>query len=75
VVPGIGFSPDKLLQARLFIYDDTQYHRLGPNYKQLPINRPVNAVNTQYVGYAPPHASESTRTEVLVHRYRHSEHR
>jgi len=40
VVPGIGFSPDKLLQGRLLIYDDTQYHRLGSNFKQLYINRP-----------------------------------
>jgi len=40
VVPGIGFSPDKLLQGRLLIYDDTQHHRLGPNFKQLYINTP-----------------------------------
>ncbi|KAL0490717.1 catalase [Acrasis kona] len=38
-VPGMGLSPDKLLQGRLLIYDDTQYHRLGPNFKQLYINR------------------------------------
>jgi catalase len=51
LVPGIGFSPDKLLQGRLLVYDDTQYHRLGPNYKQLYINRPQQAeVNTTYVG-------------------------
>jgi len=40
IVPGIGFSPDKLLQGRLLIYDDTQRHRIGTNYKQLPVNRP-----------------------------------
>jgi len=40
VVPGIGFSPDKLLQGRLLIYDDAQHHRLGTNFKQLPVNRP-----------------------------------
>lgn len=40
VVPGIGFSPDKLLQGRLLVYDDTQTHRLGPNFKQIPINCP-----------------------------------
>jgi len=39
-VPGIGFSPDRLLQGRLFLYTDTQLHRLGPNYKMLPINVP-----------------------------------
>jgi len=40
IVPGIGLSPDRLLQGRLLIYDDTQTHRLGANYKQLEINRP-----------------------------------
>lgn len=39
-VPGVGFSPDRLLQGRLFLYPDTQLHRLGPNYKMLPINAP-----------------------------------
>lgn len=42
VVPGIGFSPDLLLQGRLFLYPDTQYHRLGPNYRQIPVNAPKN---------------------------------
>lgn len=46
VVPGIGFSPDKMLQARLFSYPDAQRYRLGGNYQLLPINRPKNAVNT-----------------------------
>jgi len=50
IVPGIGFSPDKLLQGRLLIYDDTQHHRLGPNYKQLPINRPRMEPTTYYTG-------------------------
>lgn len=40
VVPGIGFSPDKMLQGRLFSYPDTQRYRLGVNYNSLPINRP-----------------------------------
>ena len=39
-VPGIGPSPDKMLQGRLFSYPDTQRHRLGPNYHLLPINAP-----------------------------------
>ena len=43
-VPGIEPSEDKLLQGRNFSYSDTQRHRLGPNYQQLPINRPVDAV-------------------------------
>jgi len=45
VVPGISFSPDKLLQARLLIYQDAQLHRIGPNYKQLPINKPLPETN------------------------------
>ncbi|CDP14156.1 unnamed protein product [Coffea canephora] len=31
---------DKLLQTRIFAYGDTQRHRLGPNYMQLPVNAP-----------------------------------
>jgi len=40
VVPGIGFSPDKMLQARLFAYADAHRHRLGTHYEALPVNRP-----------------------------------
>lgn len=40
VVPGIGYSDDKLLQTRIFSYPDTQRHRLGPNYLMLPWNAP-----------------------------------
>jgi len=45
-VPGVGPSPDKMLQGRLFSYHDTHLHRLGPNYHLLPINAPKAAVNT-----------------------------
>jgi len=45
IVPGIEFSADKLLQGRTFSYADTQRHRLGPNYLQLPINRPIVPVD------------------------------
>jgi catalase len=38
-VPGIGPSPDKMLQGRLFAYGDTQRYRLGVNHTQLPVNR------------------------------------
>lgn len=42
IVPGIDFTNDPLLQARLFSYTDTQLSRLGgPNFHQLPINKPV----------------------------------
>lgn len=40
IVPGIGFSPDRLLQGRLFSYGDTQRYRLGVNYSQIPVNAP-----------------------------------
>ena len=40
VVPGIGFSPDKMLQARLFSYGDAQRYRLGVNHHQIPVNAP-----------------------------------
>lgn len=40
IVPGIGFSPDRLLQGRLFAYGDAQRYRLGINHKELPINAP-----------------------------------
>lgn len=39
-VPGVEPSPDKLLQGRLFSYPDTQRHRLGPNFAQIPVNCP-----------------------------------
>ncbi|HLU91978.1 MAG TPA: catalase [Pedomonas sp.] len=40
VVPGIGFSPDRMLQARLFSYGDAQRYRLGVNHHQIPVNAP-----------------------------------
>ncbi len=40
MVPGIGPSPDKMLQARLMSYADTHLHRLGVNHHQIPVNRP-----------------------------------
>lgn len=40
VVPGIGFSPDRMLQGRLFAYGDAQRYRLGVNADQIPVNRP-----------------------------------
>jgi len=40
VVPGISFSPDRMLQARLFSYGDAQRYRLGVNHHQIPVNQP-----------------------------------
>lgn len=53
VVPGIDFSNDPLLQGRLFSYTDTQLLRLGgPNFAQIPINRPIVEVhNNQRDGW------------------------
>ena len=45
VVPGIGFSPDKFLQGRLFAYGDAQRYRLGVNHNQIPVNKARNQVN------------------------------
>jgi len=46
VVPGIGFSPDKMLQGRLFSYGDAQRYRLGVNHHLIPVNRARCPVNT-----------------------------
>ena len=40
VVPGMGYSPDKMLQARLFAYHDAQLYRVGTNHQHLPVNAP-----------------------------------
>ena len=47
-VPGIGPSPDKMLQGRLFSYHDTHLHRLGPNYHLLPVNAPKACIANNY---------------------------
>ncbi|EOM77688.1 catalase [Rhodococcus rhodnii] len=46
VVPGIGFSPDKMLLGRVFSYADAHRYRIGPNYADLPVNAPKNQVNS-----------------------------
>jgi catalase len=40
VVPGMGYSPDKMLQGRLFAYHDAQLYRVGTNHQHLPVNAP-----------------------------------
>ncbi len=40
IVPGLGFSPDRMLQGRLFSYGDAQRYRLGVNHHQIPVNAP-----------------------------------
>ncbi|MDD3580620.1 MAG: catalase [Desulfobacca sp.] len=53
IVPGLSFSPDKMLQARIFSYADAHRYRLGVNYALLPINRPraTQAHNYQRDGF------------------------
>jgi catalase len=48
IVPGIGFSPDKMLQARIFSYADAHRYRIGTHYEMLPVNRPKSAVHTYH---------------------------
>lgn len=48
LVPGIEPSPDKMLQGRLFSYNDTHRHRLGANHMQLPVNCPYRVANKNY---------------------------
>jgi catalase len=45
IVSGISFSPDKMLQARIFAYADAQRYRLGANHQHLPVNRPRNEIS------------------------------
>ncbi|MEU0514118.1 MULTISPECIES: catalase [Amycolatopsis] len=46
MVPGIGPSPDKMLQGRLFAYPDAHRYRIGANFAQLPVNAPKSPVNS-----------------------------
>lgn len=48
LVPGIGLSPDKLLQGRLFAYGDAQRYRLGVNADQIPVNSPHCSVHSYH---------------------------
>ncbi|MGR3200188.1 MAG: catalase [Paracoccus sp. (in: a-proteobacteria)] len=50
LVDGLDFSDDKMLVGRTFSYSDTQRHRVGPNYLQLPVNQPRAAVSTNQSG-------------------------
>ena len=47
-VDGIGLSPDKMLQGRILAYPDAHRYRLGANYEQIPVNRPINEVNNYH---------------------------
>ncbi len=72
VVPGISFSPDKMLQGRLFSYGDAQRYRLGVNHQQIPVNAPrcpfhnyhrdgamrVDGNHSSTIGYEPNSSGE-----------------
>jgi len=49
IVPGISFSPDKMLQARIFSYADAHRYRVGTWYEKLPVNAPRSAVATYHL--------------------------
>jgi catalase len=63
IVPGISFSPDKMLQARVFSYADAHRYRVGTWYEALPVNRPKSAVNTYHadgsMNFLPPAARDA----------------
>lgn len=46
MVPGVGLSPDRMLQGRVFAYADAHRYRVGTNHQQLPVNAPRSAVNS-----------------------------
>ncbi|MGF0116506.1 catalase [Promicromonospora sp. Marseille-Q5078] len=48
-VPGTGISPDKMLMARVFAYNDAHRHRIGANFNQLPVNQPHAAPVANYM--------------------------
>ncbi len=50
LVDGLDFSDDKMLVGRTFSYSDTQRYRVGSNYLQLPVNRPIVDANTNQRG-------------------------
>jgi len=57
--PGIETSPDKMLQGRLFSYNDTHRHRLGPNYVQIPVNCPYRTKAATYQRDGPMTVSDN----------------
>lgn len=74
IVPGIGFSPDRMLLARVFAYDDAARHRVGTNHSQLPVNKPIVEVNNysfegamryEHSGNAATYAANSTGREYV----------
>ncbi len=46
MIPGVGLSPDRMLQGRVFAYADAHRYRVGTNHQQLPVNAPRSPVNS-----------------------------
>lgn len=66
LVDGLDFSDDKMLIGRTFSYSDTQRYRVGPNYLQLPINRPLSEVNTNQSDGQMTHHVDNRGTDSAV---------
>jgi catalase len=75
MVPGIEPSPDRMLQGRLFAYADTQRYRVGPNYMELPVNRPLVSVNDNNIDGAVQSAARPGRGELRADLGRRPAHR
>jgi len=69
VVPGIGFSDDPLLQGRNFSYFDTQLSRLGVNWQELPVNRPVCPVMNNHRDGAMRHTIQKGKINYYPNRH------
>jgi catalase len=63
IVPGIGFSPDKVLQSRIFSYADAHRYRLGTHYEALPVNAPKSPVHHYHKDGAMKFTSENTNSD------------
>ena len=63
IVPGISWSPDKMLQARVFSYADAHRYRIGTHYEMLPVNKPLSEVNTYHadgpMNFSEPKSSDA----------------
>ncbi|HWV23357.1 MAG TPA: catalase [Thermomicrobiales bacterium] len=66
LVDGLDFSDDKMLVGRTYSYSDTQRYRVGPNYLQLPINRPIVPVRTNQEGGAMSHGHDERGADPSV---------
>jgi catalase len=65
LVPGIGVSPDRMLQARLFNYADAQRYRLGVNHQQIPVNKARCPVHSNHRDGSRPRRRQLRRPAAL----------